>query len=1025
RVTTPVLGAFLMRVAGVTRFTFAILIMVGVPTLASLALAAFGYRHRRDPLLFLLTLFAGVSLFLTTVYVGYMDNIMCLFILAMTLPFIQPARRSWGARSAIALLMFCATLTHPTTLAIFVLVLVAGAGLHFLTSRFSIVKTLRADAPMLVSAAVGVLAGLAVWKIGVWGVKAPFADAALPPPYPSSVFKSNLWQWVGSLKPIVIGPLIAVAIAGIVGAARRRREPADEYDRMSLLWLLPYLGCFGFVAGLTYPYYRFMNTTLAVMILAGMGAWMAARWFLRRFRGAGIVGVAAIFVGFGFILASGLGPWTSTAPTARWLDDSSRAAMASVDAYVAAQTDDQPVLFIVNYRDDRKAWGWAKTYSNAARAGLIGDQALRSVIYFGNINDYFALRPSQGEDRVFNRVSRGFFQNTQSRLARYDREPTVILMRRFNQGTLNEQWVDLNSGPDQLNIFFQVHPIGSDVTVLTGPHAAPVDEHGVDLARAAGAREAAALADPPGLFSDPGHLLRVILVLAFMLILPGLLAARWFELEDGLVRLALVPGLSMAMLMTSAVLVIAVHRKPFGMADGIAALALAVLAGGVLDLLARRRAAGKAAVVPFIRRSLSLFDNRRFAFLMGTVFLAVFGDGIVQGALAKTIAFGGHKGFDLTNAHSARDILGIVLLTYLPYTFVSPFVGVLIDRFDRRTLLFLANGVRAGVVVLVGLAGVGHLPDAALIGVLLLTLASTRLVLAVKSASIPAVLEGQNLMQGNSISQAGSAISQLVGAGLAFVGTAATNASIVVIVGAIVYGVGAFAASKTGRLETERRSVRFWDEIRRVLADIGEGIREVRRSAAARLGLAGFVTLRTLASYVALVFALEVRSILGHNSSKKGIIIAGIAAAVGAALGFVVAERLRDRIRPSRLLVAAMVIAGAGVVAFGGVVSALGLAVVAFVASLGYFLGKISADTIVQQALADKYRGRGFSFFDVAYNLAWIVPALVLWALWGHLSPRLLQVLGGAVFLGAAGLIGAWSRRLASREAGGEVLRVD
>ncbi|MFN2543677.1 MAG: hypothetical protein ABR600_03770, partial [Actinomycetota bacterium] len=47
RVTTPVLGAFLMRVAGVTRFTFAILIMVGVPTLASLALAAFGYRHRR------------------------------------------------------------------------------------------------------------------------------------------------------------------------------------------------------------------------------------------------------------------------------------------------------------------------------------------------------------------------------------------------------------------------------------------------------------------------------------------------------------------------------------------------------------------------------------------------------------------------------------------------------------------------------------------------------------------------------------------------------------------------------------------------------------------------------------------------------------------------------------------------------------------------------------------------------------------------------------------------------------------
>jgi hypothetical protein len=229
RVTTPVLGALLMRVAGVSRFTFSILFMVGMPILASLSIAAFAYRHRRDPLLFLLTLFAGGALFMTTVYVGYMDNITCLFILGMTLPFLQPARTSWGARTALILLMFLATLTHPTTLAIFVLVLVAGAGLHFLTSRFSIKKTLEADGPMLISCAVGVVIGLAVWKIGAWGVQAPFADAALPPPYPASVFKSNLTQWVLSLKPVVIAPLIAIAIGSIAVASRRRKEPADEY----------------------------------------------------------------------------------------------------------------------------------------------------------------------------------------------------------------------------------------------------------------------------------------------------------------------------------------------------------------------------------------------------------------------------------------------------------------------------------------------------------------------------------------------------------------------------------------------------------------------------------------------------------------------------------------------------------------------------------------------------------------------------------------------------------------------------
>ena len=236
RVTTPLLGAFLIQVAGVSRFTFSILVMVAAPALTGLALGAFGWRHRRDPLLFLLTLFATGAYFLTTPYVGYMDNILCLYILALTLPFIRAARTSWGARSALAMLLFLASMTHPTTTAIFVVVLAAGAGLRFLTNRLSIVDTWRADGPMLVACAVGTVAGLAMWKLGAWGIKAPFADAALPPPYPGPVFRSQLDQWVGSLKPIFTGPLVAVALGAIAaGLVRRDREPLDEYPRMTLL----------------------------------------------------------------------------------------------------------------------------------------------------------------------------------------------------------------------------------------------------------------------------------------------------------------------------------------------------------------------------------------------------------------------------------------------------------------------------------------------------------------------------------------------------------------------------------------------------------------------------------------------------------------------------------------------------------------------------------------------------------------------------------------------------------------------
>ena len=73
--------------------------MVALPVLASLALGAFALRHRKDPLIFLLTVLAAAGLFLTTPYVGYMDNVMCLYFLALALPFLEPARTSWGLPS--------------------------------------------------------------------------------------------------------------------------------------------------------------------------------------------------------------------------------------------------------------------------------------------------------------------------------------------------------------------------------------------------------------------------------------------------------------------------------------------------------------------------------------------------------------------------------------------------------------------------------------------------------------------------------------------------------------------------------------------------------------------------------------------------------------------------------------------------------------------------------------------------------------------------------------------------------------
>jgi predicted MFS family arabinose efflux permease len=49
----------------------------------------------------------------------------------------------------------------------------------------------------------------------------------------------------------------------------------------------------------------------------------------------------------------------------------------------------------------------------------------------------------------------------------------------------------------------------------------------------------------------------------------------------------------------------------------------------------------------------------------------------------------------------------------------------------------------------------------------------------------------------------------------------------------------------------------------------------------------------------------------------------------------------------------------------------------ALVLSTGVQGGKIAADTIVQRDVADSYRGRAFAFYDLAFNAALLMAAVI------------------------------------------------
>jgi hypothetical protein len=422
-----------------------------------------------------------------------------------------------------------------------------------------------------------------------------------------------------------------------------------------------------------------------------------------------------------------------------------------------------------------------------------------------------------------------------------------------------------------------------------------------------------------------------------------------------------------------------------------------------------------------LKRGLALlFQKRDFGLLMATQFLAQAGDGIVQTALAKFIVFGGQEGFDMEGAANPQELLRIVLYIMVPYTIISPFLGVVIDRWDRKRLLFVASAMRAAAVALVALLGVATvideklpgliasdaLPSIVLFFIFMLTLAGTRIVLAAKAAALPATLGDSSLVEGNAVSQLGGALFQLGGAAVAIVATSSIDVAPVVFFGAIVYGVAAVAALLIAKTGEGHAPSTFGAEIARVARNIGEGVREVAGRPKAAASISTYFWLRFLWSFTLVGVAFQ----LVTEEDIKVALLSGAPAALGAVLGFFAAAKLVQRFRSTaQLVIYSSALAGLAVLVLGGIDMKAAIAVLMFFVGFGFFLGKISLDTMVQESLGDDFRGRAFSLYDIAYNFAWLAAAILMKLFWDG-EPLLIALMGGVFLVGLAGLA-AWYRR--------------
>lgn len=580
RVATPLLGAMIRRIADVGALAPTAVLAVGLRVLIPLLLAGFAYRWRRDPLLWHTVAFASASLLLTPPFAGYLDNMMALFFLSASLFLIAPSRGSWAARIAFAVLLLLAGLTHPTTLVIFCVVLGAMAGFRFLYRGFALRSVIRDDGAMLASAFTAAVVTYAIWKVGAWGQPAPLSEAALPPPAPAAFFKVRLSDWVAALRPPFNGPLFAIGALGLLASGRRAAE--NELSRVALLWLAPLVGIFGFIAGIAYPYYRFFNTTMAWVLLVGVGGFFVARYLIGVAHRGGVAVVALVgVVAVAFVIAGNFragfaqSHWNDVGDA--WIRPDERRQLDALAPALSSITGERPVVFVVDDEASEpvRIYGFSKRAGNVTRYGVPPELQDRTAFYLGSVEGFVAGEATERDD-YYRALSEASLADSERVSA--GEEPVVVVVEAFNRTGRNA--ASFSGGPR--------------LDVSGGSEVLYVDETGVDALQGD--------LDPevtPAPASLPSRAVKIVIA-AMLLLAPGWLALRSVLPDAGPSdSLGLVPALSAAILIPVAFAGLAITRSPLtgGLAWAFLAVGTAVGAGMFLwaGLRSARPVAGYTA----------------------------------------------------------------------------------------------------------------------------------------------------------------------------------------------------------------------------------------------------------------------------------------------------------------------------------------------------------------------------------------------------------------------------------------------
>ena len=377
--------------------------------------------------------------------------------------------------------------------------------------------------------------------------------------------------------------------------------------------------------------------------------------------------------------------------------------------------------------------------------------------------------------------------------------------------------------------------------------------------------------------------------------------------------------------------------------------------------------------------------ERNFRRLFTVRLISQTGDGIVTAGIGTYVFFNAETFTSPAAAAAAFTVL------YLPYSLIGPFAGVFIDRWSRRQILVLSALLRSVFVVLTAVLMASGNRSVPLYVAYLLVLGVNRFFLASLSAALPHVVPPDKLVMANSVSPTAGGVMALIG-GLAAGGlNAATGdtergAAITMLVAGCCYVAASLVARRMHRdllgpvHEAGAPPRRLMSDLASVTAELWAGARYAirRRGPATALGatggskfLYGILFVMSILLYRNYFYPSSAPVAEGHY-----LVLASISGLGYFCAALVVPPAVR-RLSKQTLITLLLAVCAVATAALGET-----FVQVAFLA-FGFFLYltsqgvAICATTILQEEVADAYRGRMFAFYDVMFNVTIAAGALI------------------------------------------------